>query len=234
MAASPPPVTAAAPRWGLGDAVGGWLVGFSAAIVAAGAWVAATGDDEAGLGPFAVQLVALWAGLLGAVALASRRKGTGDLGADFGFSFRPVDVALGVAAGVASQALVALAFVPLEWAFPDLDVGAAAEEALDGGFDVPTAVRAALVVLGAPVVEELFFRGLLQRALARRVGPALAVAGSSVLFGLAHVGQVLAALPALMAFGAVLGALAARSGRLGPSVVAHATFNLLTVVAVVS
>jgi len=34
----------------------------------------------------------------------------------------------------------------------------------------------------------------------------------------------------LAAFGAVLAALAVRSGRLGPSIVAHATFNAFTVV----
>ena len=232
MARTPPPA-AVAPRWGLGDAVGGWLAGFSAAVVATGAWVAATGDEGASLGGFLVQLVALWAGLLGAVALASRRKGTGALSEDFGLRFRPVDVAVGVAAGLASQLLVNLAYLPVQWAFPDLRLDQAAEEALDGAFDAATALRAAFVVLGAPVVEELFFRGLLQRALARRVGAAWAVVGSSVLFGLAHVGQVLAALPALVAFGAVLGVLASRSGRLGPGIVAHAAFNLLTVVVVV-
>ncbi len=43
-----------------------------------------------------------------------------------------------------------------------------------------------VAVVFAPLVEELFFRGLLLRSLQRRVGTGRAVALSSVLFGLAH------------------------------------------------
>ena len=37
-------------------------------------------------------------------------------------------------------------------------------------------------------------------------------------------------LPALILFGVVLGVLAERTGRLGPGIVAHATFNAVTVI----
>ena len=73
----------------------------------------------------------------------------------------------------------------------------------------------------------MFFRGLLQRSLARRFGPVVAIAGSAVLFGLAHF--ELLQLPALILFGVVLAVLAHWTGRLGPGIVAHATFNAVTV-----
>ena len=48
------------------------------------------------------------------------------------------------------------------------------------------AVLAPFLIIGAPLVEELFFRGLVLRSLSRRGGAVLAVVGSSVLFGLVH------------------------------------------------
>jgi len=98
-------------------------------------------------------------------------------------------------------------------------------------------VLAPFLVLGAPFVEELFFRGLVLRSLARRFGPVIGVVGSSVLFGLVHfqTGMGAASDAALMcaigAFGLLLAYLAVRTGRLGPGLVAHATFNAITVIA---
>ena len=57
----------------------------------------------------------------------------------------------------------------------------------------------------------------------------LCVAGSAVAFGLAHF-EVLQ-FPALFALGIVLGAVAVRTGRLGPGMFAHATFNAVVVIA---
>jgi membrane protease YdiL (CAAX protease family) len=56
-----------------------------------------------------------------------------------------------------------------------------------------------------------------------------AVAGSSIVFGLAHFEAL--QLPALVAFGVVLGIMAVRTKRLGPSIFAHAGFNLVTMIA---
>jgi uncharacterized protein len=59
-----------------------------------------------------------------------------------------------------------------------------------------------LVVVTAPVIEEVGFRGWIQRPLERRVGAGVAVAVSALLFGLAHLGSAL--LPARIAGGLVL------------------------------
>ena len=79
------------------------------------------------------------------------------------------------------------------------------------------------VVLVAPFVEELFFRGLLLRALWGRMGRTATVVVSAVLFGLAHV-QLLQ-LPALVAFGLVAGVLVVSTKRLAPAMWAHAAFT---------
>ena len=93
-------------------------------------------------------------------------------------------------------------------------------------------------MVGAPFFEELFFRGVLLRALARLfgtiggwVGPALAIAVTGVLFGLAHAESL--QLLGLAVFGIILSFVAYRTGRLGMNMVAHATFNLTALAAAV-
>jgi membrane protease YdiL (CAAX protease family) len=87
--------------------------------------------------------------------------------------------------------------------------------------------------VGAPLVEELFFRGLLFRALLGRapVPVPVAVVVSALLFALAHFEAVQFA--GLAVFGVVLALLAWRTGRLMPGIGAHAAFNLAAVVSVV-
>ncbi|HZU79356.1 MAG TPA: CPBP family intramembrane glutamic endopeptidase, partial [Acidimicrobiales bacterium] len=94
-----------------------------------------------------------------------------------------------------------------------------------------------LTVAVVPLVEELVFRGLFLRGAlrafegaGRRLGPALAVVLTGIAFGLAHL-EALETL-GLAAFGMVLAYLAYRAGRLGPSILAHATFNLVAIVSV--
>jgi membrane protease YdiL (CAAX protease family) len=89
-----------------------------------------------------------------------------------------------------------------------------------------------IVVIAAPIVEELFYRGLLLRSLERRVGNGWAVVWCGLIFGASHF--ELLQLPALAVFGMVLALLAQRSGRLGPSIFAHMAFNGVTVFALLS
>lgn len=90
----------------------------------------------------------------------------------------------------------------------------------------------------APVVEELFFRRILQGWLeawfSRRAGAAaggLAVACSAFAFAFAHLGQGLAWVP-LIGLGLVLGVLARQTGSIVPGILAHALFNAVSVVLV--
>ena len=88
---------------------------------------------------------------------------------------------------------------------------------------------AVLLIVAAPFIEELFFRGLLLRALARRFGTGWAVAGSSLAFAVAHFEGI--QFPALLVVGVVFGVLVVRYGRLGPGMWAHGAFNAVVVVA---
>lgn len=78
-----------------------------------------------------------------------------------------------------------------------------------------------------PLGEELFFRGLVQRGIARRGHPALAIAAAALLFGIAH-GEWLHG-AAACALGVGLGILVHQSGSLLPALAAHATNNLIAV-----
>jgi membrane protease YdiL (CAAX protease family) len=87
-----------------------------------------------------------------------------------------------------------------------------------------------IVGLMAPVFEEIFYRGLMQRALLKRgLRPVLAIGITSVVFAATHF-QLLQ-LPGLAIAGAVFGTLAYRADRLGPAIAAHLTFNMVTVIA---
>ena len=93
-----------------------------------------------------------------------------------------------------------------------------------------------LTVVGAPIVEECFFRGFLYLGVAtlwreswRGRGLWMAAVASGLLFGLAH-GELLQ-LPGLSLVGIVLARVYERTQRLLPSVLVHVGFNSLTVVA---
>src|SRR5436309_12022164 len=105
------------PRWGLGDAAVGLLVGWVATAVVVSLWVSAGAGQasDASLGALAAGEAALWFGLLGAPLVASRRKGAGNLGEDFGFSFRWTDPLVGLPIGVVCQLLlVPLIYLPMQ------------------------------------------------------------------------------------------------------------------------
>ena len=225
-------VSERAPRWGLGDAAVGLLVGWVATAVVLGLWAGAggtTGSDPS-LGALAAGEAALWLGLLGAPVMASRRKGAGDLARDFGFSFRWTDAVVGPPIGVVCQLLlVPLIYLPLQQFISQRDLEAPVRRVTENAHGAGFIALTVVVVVGAPIVEELFFRGLVLRSLQRRFGDAWAVVGSAVLFGVAHF-EVLQ-LPALVALGVVLGIMAVTTKRLGPSIFAHAGFNLVTMIA---
>lgn len=214
--------------------------------VAALGWVAAVlaqalvltvvaGGDSADTVPIpqlAIAIVVGWGVLCASIVVASRTAGSGAPLADTGFTIRPVDL-LGLPLGVVCQlVLIPVVYAPLRLLAPDTFTNAELEERAqrlidraDGGGVV---VLWVVVVFGAPVVEELFYRGLIQRSVLSRSVP-LALVTSSVVFGIIHFSPV--ELPGLVAFGAVLGVLAWRTDRLGGAIVTHAAFNATALVA---
>lgn len=80
----------------------------------------------------------------------------------------------------------------------------------------------AQVVIVGPILEELFFRGFLQRALASVFGAAGGIAFGALLFAAVH--DAPARVPVFVV-GLALGAIAARTGSIWPAALAHCIFN---------
>ena len=224
-----PPVSR--PR--VSNALVGYAVGLVVAVLAEGAWVGSHGNDTTSLGAVVAGTVGLWVGLAGAPLWSSRISGSGSLVADFGLRLAPVDPVVGAVVGVAAQyGLAYLVYLPFHSDQHLIrEVGQPAQHLASLAHGWGVVLLVAVVVVGAPVVEELFFRGLLLRSLAGRIGTPGAVVVSAVLFGLAHYEPV--QLPVLVILGLALGALAVRTGRLGPGICAHAAFNAVAVYSLV-
>lgn len=194
----------------------------------------ASDTDDASLVVVALLQATLWVPMLGAVLLVLRRR-RASVRVDLGLRVRPLDIALGAVLGVACQ-LVLVPVVSWPWtALLGRDASELEEPAcrLADKADDPVGIALlfAITVIGAPVVEELFFRAFAQRPAVARLGRPVGLVLVAVVFGLTHF-QLLA-LPALVAFGLVLGLLADRTGRLGPGMVTHMAFNATTVVSLV-
>jgi membrane protease YdiL (CAAX protease family) len=187
-------------------------------------------------------LVGLWIGFFGAPWLASRTRGTRHLWADLGVRFRWIDL-WGIAVGVGGQIVIALLYAPFQHDIRDFN--GPSQKLTGGAHGGGFLVVALATVLLAPFMEELFFRGLLFKSLARLftpsgaaptrgrgVGVVLAVIVDGLLFGLAHGEWV--QLAGLALFGVALAAISYRTGRLGMNMVAHATFNLVAILAILS
>ncbi len=186
-------------------------------------------------------LLGLWIGFIGAPWLASRTQGTRNFVRDLGLRFRPIDL-VGIVIGIGGQILVALMYAPFQHDIHDFNGPSQrlTGSSHGGGF----VIIAIATVVFAPAMEELFFRGLLLKALvrlftplraaggARTAGVVLAVIADGLLFGLAHGEWV--QLAGLAAFGIILAAVSYRTGRLGMNIVAHGTFNLVAIVAIAS
>lgn len=222
--------------WGLGDVAAGVLAAQVLSIVAVGVVFAATGWQSLSDSPIwatGVLQIPLWLGLSGAVVLAGRLKGNG-VAADFGLAMRPLDAPLGIVVGVASQ----LVLLPvLYWPVLELS-GRSSDELSEPAEELASraqgsagwVVLAVMVVIAAPVVEELFYRGLVLGSMNKRGwSPWLSIVASSALFAAMHFQPL--QFVGLFAFGVVLALLTRVHGRLGPAIWAHAGFNATTVVA---
>lgn len=220
-------------RWGLGEVALGFLLAQALAVLGSVVVFSAAGWETSSQVPMwaaAVLQVPLWGGYLGAVYLAGI-KGHGVV-ADFGLSLRPVDVPLGVIAGVAVQLVVVpLLYVPILrlTGTSSNDLSAPARALADKATGpIGWLLLVLIVVVGAPVVEELFFRGLFLRSLQKHGLPDwAAIVICAAVFGAVHF-QLLQFV-GLFAIGLVLSTMAVRTGRLGMSIFTHMGFNATSV-----
>lgn len=211
---------------------GGFFVGIMLAAVFVTVAVAITGDEDAPA-VFVSAFTGQWIGWGAAAWLASRIAGTRSFVDDLGWRFERADVLRG--AGVAAAGLVAALVVQsLLSVINESYVGSNTAFVEDQASSLVGAIAVgASTLIGAPIFEELFFRGLLQQALVRLRSAAVIV--QALIFGLVHttpgeglgnIGIVLG----LATFGSVLGLAVRHWGRLGPAIIGHALFNALAVV----
>jgi membrane protease YdiL (CAAX protease family) len=178
-------------------------------------------------------LLGLWVGFLGAPALAIRYAGP--VRRRLGLRFEPIDL-IGIGIGLLLQLAVGLLYRPFIQHLKHFNapITKLAGASHGGGY----ALIVVLTVFGAPIAEEIFFRGMLLRSLtgfatslsgasARKV----AVGGAVLLDGLAFAAShgELAQLPGLVLVGVVLSLLFLRTGRLGMSILTHMSFNAVAI-----
>jgi len=232
-ATSGPATRPARIAWGLPDALLCWMAGYLGAVLASFPLYAGhgSGDLDTRL-VFGIILPAQQLTIVLAVIYVSRLKGQRSLAGDFGFRIRLSDARF-LAIGTVLEVFLTLALVPILRLDPHANNQQLLRD-LDRHRDAGTVVLFVVgAVLFAPLVEELLFRGVLLRALLRKVAPATAVLLSAVIFALVHyIGDpnTLPFLPALAGLGAVLAVTALRTGDLSASIFIHAGFNLTTTV----
>jgi membrane protease YdiL (CAAX protease family) len=207
-----------------------YVAGIVASVVGASIGFAITGDTSGHIGAVTTALSTFgqfgtWFAL---VVLIARSKGR-SVRDDFGLTLQLRDwwaPFAGIGLFLLGSALI----------YPLVNIVNAHQQVVDDlnrASGAKLAVFAVVAAVIAPLCEELLFRGLLLRALRRRVSPAMAVIVQALAFALAHpmlsptLGDF-AVVPALFLLGAVSGVVAVRRGDLSASILMHIGFNLVT------
>lgn len=209
-----------------------WFTGIAGAMAMVGVVGGSARNGEIPALPlFLAVLPAQQFSTLGALYLCSRWKGSGSLRTDFGFEVRWGHASM-LFGGVALQFGMDLVLAPLVHWLGNGEVPQDIVRDVDAvrGLGSSLAMAVSVAVL-APVIEELLYRGLLLRALLRRLPTNAAVLMTGTVFGAVHLfdtGLRLEALPvvfALVGFGVLLAVLAVRDGSLSRPIFLHMGFN---------
>lgn len=209
-------------RWGIGDIV--TMVVITVALALGGAALFKAIDAPLSVAVIGGGLLG-WIGLAGWPIVATTRRGNGPR-IDLGLRLTWSDVRAGVLGGVIAlvvSGVVALLLVRFIGAF-NSTAGVAATRLLDTGDRVAITIFALMILVGAPIVEEIAFRGLAFAALRKQgLSARLTIVISAVLFALVHIEP--SRILVLLVIGLVLGSVRARTGSTGASMIAHAVVN---------
>lgn len=215
------------PQVALGAWFAAWVVGslLAATVLAVGGQ---SSTSDAPLALIAFTMAAGWLAYLVALLTVSNRSGSGHLITDYAVAPSARDLAW-LPVGVACQLLLVPAvYYPLRPIWPTTFGDDALQKNASSLADAATnpvgiALLVLLVVVAAPLIEELVYRGLIQHSFVAAWGRAIGVAAAALLFTFIHLRPV--EYPGLLAFSLVLGLVALRSERLGPAIAMHVGFN---------
>ena len=212
-----------APRWGIPDAIIP-LLGFVIISLAV-----ALGGEALGLPLVSLLLLGTtlpWIALAGWPLLTTAFQGNGPR-IDLGLRLTWRDVGWGLIGGVAALVAGGTIALIIQAIFGEFTsaAGEVGEELSKEGPMLAVVAFALCVAIGAPIAEEIAFRGMAYNALAKLgLNAAWVIAITSVAFSLFHLEPQRA--PILLASGLVLGILRWRTRSLGAPIVAHAVNNL--------
>jgi membrane protease YdiL (CAAX protease family) len=169
-----------------------------------------------------------WMGLFGWPVYAAWRKGNG-FRLDFGFQATKSQIRLGLLGGLVAVTVGILLAKISENLFGDVS-SAAGDLALEQSGAV-LVVFSLMIMFGAPVVEELAFRGLLFSSLVKaKINGVVAVGISAIVFALFHFEPKRFII--LLAIGLVLGEIRRRTGSSLASAATHFMVNAPATVAI--
>lgn len=219
-------------RFSIGSAAALWLGAYVAALPLQAAVIAVLGEggvdpDDWPTSTTVATVLCLWIPFVVGLVVLSRVRGGSSFRDDYRLRFRAVDL-VGLPIGVAGQlVLVPLVYWPLSSLFPDTFDASKVEERANDLWDRASGwwvlVLVLVVAVGAPLVEEFVYRGVIQQALEGRVHDVLAVVSSGAFFAAIHLQPV--EFPGLFAIGVVFGLCWQRTGRLACPILAHMAFN---------
>jgi membrane protease YdiL (CAAX protease family) len=219
-------------HWRYWEVLAVFFGGAIASLVVAMLVVAAGADPLAPI-PFSA--------VFGAQALASfammwylsQTRGSGSLAADTGLVISGSDW-WGVPAGMGLQIAIAIVTAPIiVWFWPDgppsqsvAEVAEASEALLE------QLLVLAVVAVGAPIIEEMIFRGMLLSILTRSLSQWPAILVSAAVFAAIHLfdPNAIAVIPGLFILGIVLGWVALKRGDLSLAIAMHSGINLLAAI----
>lgn len=215
--------TLRSPRWGLWDS---WIMLGGAIVLVAIVTVGLNALDA----PLAVMLLVgtlvPWVALAGWPIIATRRRGNGPV-IDLGTRLTWRDVGIGLVGGVISLAVAAALAALSTLFFGEFtsSAGDVAAELTESAGRPVVVLFAFMLAFGAPVVEELAFRGLVFAGLRKHgFSPWITITLSALVFALFHLEP--ARILVVGGVGLVLGFLRWRTGSLGAGIVAHVVNNL--------
>jgi len=215
--------TLRAPRWGIPDALIALLGFVILSVVAAGL------GGRLGLPLPWLLLLGItipWLALAGWPLLTTAFQGNGPR-IDLGLRLTWRDAGWGIVGGVVALMAGGLVALGLQAAFGEITsaAGDVGQQLRDTGPMAAVVAFAICVAIGAPIAEEIAFRGMAYNALAKRgLSTAWVIAITTVAFSLFHLEPI--RIPILLASGLVLGLLRWRTRGLGAPIVAHAVNNL--------